>query len=458
LICRDFQSGAFIDRVIHAENRLRWLGTLPEFLCFSEQIFIADVCARNIREIGDDMAAPSGQLRARQVAAFATQEGAYSNSGFSKAVIGWLQDNPAWPDQRTFLGELCRKFENTEVKPFIFFGFNEAEKIADLRFGGTDRDKTPSILRLCVTPFGMPSPRPVNLLMALGVNRFAAIAVTIGLDAAALAEGLMAVEAMLGRIEGQPYVTRTWDVGPPALWGADGARGAVWEVADGNSAEEIWRALATAFSRTQDGCGNVLVMVLPSGAQERAHALVEMCIKARAARDASAAGSSVPVYLWRSGAPDAGAAEPLLGRIRSCVEAGVCADRSTDVQAVFRMRLHSAAALAPEWDSADGEQVRLHDLSVSSANANQPGLLDEMRAADLIARVQRNQNLLYSIPFLPVSPKLLSALTSAPVLTRAVAGLLTPAEMLTSRPAWRRPMADGYRSAPALASLLAGPP
>jgi hypothetical protein len=155
-------------------------------------------------------------------------------------------------------------------------------------------NKTLSILRLCATPLGMPSPRPVNLLMTLGVSRFAAIAVTIGLDAAGLAEGLMTVEATLGRIEGEPYVTRTWDVGPPASWGTDGARGAVWEVAEGTSVEEIWRALATAFSRSQDGCGNVLVIALPSGAQARAHALVEMCIKARTVGGASS-GSSVPV-------------------------------------------------------------------------------------------------------------------------------------------------------------------
>jgi hypothetical protein len=312
------------------------------------------------------------------------------------------------------------------------------------------------VIRICVTPLGTLSPRPVNLLMPLGVSRLAAVAVTIGVDAGWLAENLGNVESMLARIEGEPYAPRAWHVGSPTSWGAGGARGAVWEVTDGTSVEEIWRALTIAFGRPHGGCGNVVVMALAEGSQATARKLAEISVKAGMARGSSGP-ASVPIYLWQRGEPEASADVHLLSRIRHCVETGTCDDRSTDVRTVFRMRLYAAATLVSEWDSADGEQIRLHDLSLLAAdNSNLPDSLDEMRAVDLIARIPSNQNLLYALPFLPVSEGLISALATAPELTRAVAGLLTPAEMQARRPAWRRPVAEGYRPAPALAPTLAG--
>lgn len=473
--CSDFTSTALRNRIFNSTEFLNTLLT-REFACFSDQIVLADVCG-----VYDDIAVPDMAIELelferKQLVFFATPEGKYADGDdgvgvFTRAVLKVLKAQKGWPQQKAFTKALEEAFQNSDVTPFRLSGFSGSREMRETVVGkriessliqaqfddeSADPDKTPSILRLSVTSLGMPSPRPVNLLMAAGVSRLPAIAVTIGLDVAAMAKGFTAIESMLKRIEGEPYVTRTWDVGPPASWGADGARGAVWEVADGTSAEDIWRALATAFSRPHAGCGNVLVMALPSGAQARANALLEMSIKARAAGGLSA-GASVPMYVWHSGASEAVAAEPLLGRIRSCIEAGECADDSTDVQAVFRMRLHGGATLAPEWDSADREQIRLHDLSVlSSANGSHTGSIDEMRAVDLITRVQFNQNLLYSLQFLPVSQRLLNSLTREPALTRAVAGLLTPAELQTLRPEWRRPTADGYRSPPALAPSLAG--
>jgi hypothetical protein len=334
------------------------------------------------------------------------------------------------------------------------------EDLIEAEAFGSDRDRkcnsAAPVIRICVTPLGTLNPRPVNLLIPLGVSRLAAVAVTIGVDAGWLAENLGNVESMLARIEGEPYATRVWHVGSPTSWGAGGARGAVWEVTDGTSVEEIWRALTIAFGRPHGACGNVVVMALAEGAQATARKLVDVSVEAGMARGSSGA-ASVPIYHWRRGEPEASADVHLLGRIRHCVETGTCDDRSTDVRTVFKMRLHAAATLASEWDSADGEQIRLHDLSLLAAdNSNLPDSLDEMRAVDLIARIPSNQNLLYALPFLPVSEGLISALATAPELTRAVAGLLTPAEMQARRPAWRRPVAEGYRPAPALAPTLAG--
>lgn len=302
-----------------------------------------------------------------------------------------------------------------------------------------------TVRRLCVTPVGATRPRPVNLLMALGVSRLAAVAVTLDVEAAALALNLRAGEASIGGLPDAPYKTRTWGVGPPETWSGGGARGAVWQIVEEVSADTVWRALATMFGKPDPGCGNVLVLALPAEALACARALFETIVRAKADTRGL---EDIPVYFWRAGAPDAGPEDALLNRIRGCVETGQCGDRSTDVQAVVRMRLHAAPTLASDWESADRELIRLHELSVlSSSEADRPTSLDEMRAVDLIYKVERNQSLLSSVAFMPVSDTVIATLAEGPLLARAVAGLLTPQQLSAPSPSYSRRLVQGYRPA-----------
>jgi hypothetical protein len=307
-----------------------------------------------------------------------------------------------------------------------------------------------SVIRLCATPPGTPLPRPVNLLMTLGVSRTPAIAVVTGLEAVGLFEGLVAVETMLSRLDGRPFAPRGWTHGPPASsMPIGGARGAVWEMTSCPTAESVWRAVAMTFAAASDqACGGMLVLVLPPGQEDQAQGLVDMVRQGVAASSFSRVGD-LPIHLWRAGAVEPAATGSILARIEHCVEAGGCDDPATDVQMVFRMRLHGGNTLSADWDKADAEQIRLHHLALlSSPAANRPDALDEARAIDLVARIERNRALLNALRFLPVSQPILAAIAGASPFTRAVAGLLSPAELRSSRLPWRSPRVQGYRPAP----------
>jgi len=118
LLCSDFNVGTFNDRTFNATKRFRRLGSLPEYACFSEQIFLVDVCARYTDTIEPDNIDMSGQLRAKQVAAFAIREGGYSRGGFSDVAIAWLARQQVWPEIGKVLKTLVPDLEAVKLKPF----------------------------------------------------------------------------------------------------------------------------------------------------------------------------------------------------------------------------------------------------------------------------------------------------------------------------------------------------
>lgn len=135
LLCSDFNLGAFDDRTFNATRRFRRLGSHPDYACFTEQIFFVDVCAKYTDDIDLDQVSVSGQLRARQVGAFATREGGYSRGGFSDVALAWLQRQKCWPDVDRVLETLLPELEKEKLKPFILDAFDETRRIDGRRFG-----------------------------------------------------------------------------------------------------------------------------------------------------------------------------------------------------------------------------------------------------------------------------------------------------------------------------------
>jgi hypothetical protein len=118
LICEDFDTSAKIDRIFNATNRLRRLRG-PAFASFSEQIFLADVCAKNTGQAFSTDILPTGGLSsAAQIALFATQDGGTSRSEFSRSVINWLETKVNWPDLNSAIGELTAEFRKADVSPY----------------------------------------------------------------------------------------------------------------------------------------------------------------------------------------------------------------------------------------------------------------------------------------------------------------------------------------------------
>lgn len=306
-------------------------------------------------------------------------------------------------------------------------------------------------LRIAVLPLEQPRPRPANLLMTLGLDRRASIAVTVGVDAADLHRDLLAVEALVANAPLPQLEFRSWTHSDPPDWPAqDGGAGLIWSLAEAPSPTDLARALVMPFREPRAGCGAVLVIALPRGAETVASAIAQ-AIQARGAVAASAsAADGIPIQAWSAERAESSLHEPLLSRLLECVEAGAAHDRNSVVNDAFDMRLCEAEAPIALWRQADSERLRLHDLSLLySDHANRPNGLDEHRAAALIAEATKNRNLLYALSFLPVGPMVVRALARAPAATRAVAGLLTGPEMRALRPAFSLTEADGYRPAPA---------
>jgi hypothetical protein len=135
LVCEDFGKGAFNDRVLNATSRFRNFGSSDNYSCFSEQIFLADVCAKYTDDIELDQVRAGGQMIARQVALFATQNGGYSTGGFSDVAVNWLNGQEKWPALEGVLKELVPQFEHADVKPFLLDAFDSSKEIQGVRFG-----------------------------------------------------------------------------------------------------------------------------------------------------------------------------------------------------------------------------------------------------------------------------------------------------------------------------------
>jgi hypothetical protein len=104
------------------------------YSCFTQQIFLADVCARHTSDLEPDQVKIREERFARQLAAFATQEGGYSKGAFSEIAIGWLEGQNEWPEIDTIIDTLVSEFAKSKVKPFTFYASDNARELEE-RFG-----------------------------------------------------------------------------------------------------------------------------------------------------------------------------------------------------------------------------------------------------------------------------------------------------------------------------------
>lgn len=127
-ICRDYTDAKLRNRVFNASNFLRYLRS-DDFQCFSEQIFLADVCGiYSGLEFSADKNPPKKLVKtARQVAWFATPEGQYAKGGegrgvFSDVVLNVLRQSKDWPKPDLFSKALREAFQNVGQTPFRVSG------------------------------------------------------------------------------------------------------------------------------------------------------------------------------------------------------------------------------------------------------------------------------------------------------------------------------------------------
>jgi hypothetical protein len=131
MLCADYTTG-FTDRVFDATNRLLRLRS-EQFRCFSEQIFIADVCGQfaNV-ELGNDKQ-DVGRLNeaTRQETFFATLEGGYSTGSFSSVALEVLKGLPLWPDLNEFSVRLWQALKAADLEPHLISSFGKGHGIVD---------------------------------------------------------------------------------------------------------------------------------------------------------------------------------------------------------------------------------------------------------------------------------------------------------------------------------------
>lgn len=302
------------------------------------------------------------------------------------------------------------------------------------------------ILRVAAYPFLHKEPRPVNLLMTLGVSRSSAVVVTTGLDSAGLLERLNTVEWIIEDAPWGGFAPRAWSADERPAWRSrPGAQGLIWKLGPKPPSHlDLAAALAGGFGDDAAPCGNVLILALPVGAEAAA---VELAARieqiGRSARKDETAGG-IPIYLWSSTPP--AAADRLLARLMNCIETGGSRDRNSDVDSAYNLRLSNEETPLHLWRTATRKALRLHDMSVfAGGGADNPHALDERRGRALIKESDETKELLYALPFLPVSIEIVAALSRAPDFTRAVAGLLTPDEARSRCPPWSVHRVEGFR-------------
>lgn len=315
------------------------------------------------------------------------------------------------------------------------------------------------VLRICALPVSATKPRPVNLLMVIGVSRRPSIIVTVGVDTSTLLHDLAAVEEMVRIGGGDRFATRTWEAFERRRTLVGSApRGLLWRLGvEAPTKVELARALAELFRAPLPECGDVLVLALPSEAEAKAIGLVEKLAGCGESRPLPGA-HSIPIHAWSRdriltlhfGDRRDLAVERLLGGLAGFLSP----DAGPAVRDAYAMRLHSTASPPRPWDHADSETLRIHDLSLlQTQEADHPGRLEDDRATAIIPKAEENHHILYALGFFPISIGVLTALANASTRTRAVAGLLTREEAGSLRPSWSRNEAAGYLPPP-LASFV----
>jgi hypothetical protein len=120
--CRDYTEKLY-GRVFNGTNFLRRLRT-ADYSCFTEQIFLADVCGVYV-----NVPLPDGRENVRQIpgarqfAFYATPAGQYAHGSegrgaFTNAVLGLLKQAGTWPDYQDFADSLTAVLKRSQAAPF----------------------------------------------------------------------------------------------------------------------------------------------------------------------------------------------------------------------------------------------------------------------------------------------------------------------------------------------------
>jgi hypothetical protein len=137
--CRDYVE-KLPSRVFNGSNFLRSLRS-PDYRCFAEQIFLADVCGVYSRSpISDLSEAPERQGDTRQLAYFATPEGKYAigpngRGVFTEAALNVLRQAGGWPDRHSFAQRLEEALGKVGQTPFRISGLRDDAEIPEVLVG-----------------------------------------------------------------------------------------------------------------------------------------------------------------------------------------------------------------------------------------------------------------------------------------------------------------------------------
>jgi hypothetical protein len=136
-ICADYSSRVFKGKVFDATHRLLRLRSV-QFKSFSQQIFLADVCAKEAEvEFGMDRDVLDGpNRRARQLAFFATRHGDYSRGAFSAVALKLLKSMPQWPELNQLSDSLWQALKSdAHLEPLMVSSFSQEKKILNESVG-----------------------------------------------------------------------------------------------------------------------------------------------------------------------------------------------------------------------------------------------------------------------------------------------------------------------------------
>lgn len=133
--CRDYTEQALNNRVFDGSNFLRKLHSAG-YACFSEQIFLADVCGVYSKLTAPTANEPAVPIKTQQTAYFATPEGEYAkgNNGrgvFTEMALSVLRGAGKWPDPEAFVQSMEEAFKGVGQTPFRVGGFYRNAGIPD---------------------------------------------------------------------------------------------------------------------------------------------------------------------------------------------------------------------------------------------------------------------------------------------------------------------------------------
>jgi hypothetical protein len=181
-ICPDYRPQSFANRVFNASRRFDWLHS-DDFVGLSEQILVADVCAKHttLAIENDQIGAVRRNATIRQIGLFATPEGQYAyvddGSGiFTDLVLGELAKFNGWPDLKAFYDAVTTAARAVKGSMFVISGFEQFGRLQETRVGSVSEDE--SLIRslydtLETLPLGQADIRRHYVLTAANVGESA---------------------------------------------------------------------------------------------------------------------------------------------------------------------------------------------------------------------------------------------------------------------------------------------